>query len=569
VSLPSFHEWLFVNVDWRISSGAMKGQRYTFDAFPCIEALVRDNSHEQVVMKSAQMALSEQYTLQRPLYHLDVHGRNWGIMFPTQATMRNFYKSRIQGALAANPIINGQTLRANEDSIDVFGRSLYLRYTTSEGAIATFDADGITIDEADIHNPDTLYGAKTSRRQGAMGKTFWYEISTPTYPNHGVHLSFANSDQHIWLIKCAGCGSENDLTSQIGPYDASDADKFFREYLSESAFPDSRDFAIPCVKCGKGLDLVTPLDPSNPSFGGGRWVPRYEDRDTRGYHIQIFQRLYEGGSPAVLARVRESLLGARKTQHVRRWWNFTIGVPYVPAEGRLTDSDLALATTNAYREWSPIYGRTMFGLAGEHADWMGVDVREGQYHVFCLKRLPDGTKMVSAVGWVPTSSDLRALWDRLGRPHFIMDSEPDLNESRTLVNAMGRRAYRGKFSQKLGALWAIGSDKNMVVVKRPAVMESVKSEILEGGWIFPTESWGVGAGIVKRKGSTEEEETLSRHFKAPTMVEVEVSSTGAITYDFPKSAMGGVDPHFYMAACLAWVATEMKSAPAFRLRVPR
>jgi hypothetical protein len=150
-----------------------------------------------------------------------------------------------------------------------------------------------------------------------------------------------------------------------------------------------------------------------------------------------------------------------------------------------------------------------------------------------------------------------------------MDSEPDLNESRTLVHAMGRRAYRGKFSQKLGALWAIGSDKNMVVVKRPAVMESVKSEILEGGWIFPTESWGVGAGIVKRKGSTEEEETLSRHFKAPTMVEVEVSSTGAITYDFPKSAMGGVDPHFYMAACLAWVATEMKSAPAFRLRVPR
>jgi len=569
VSRPSFHEWLFVNVDWRISSGAMKGQRYTFDAFPCIEALVRDDSHEQVVMKSAQMALSEQYTLQRPLYHLDVHGRNWGIMFPTQATMRNFYKSRIQGALAANPIINGQTLRANEDSIDVFGRSLYLRYTTSEGAIATFDADGITIDEADIHNPDTLYGAKTSRRQGAMGKTFWYEISTPTYPNHGVHLSFANSDQHIWLIKCAGCGSENDLTSQIGPYDASDADKFFREYLSESAFPDSRDFAIPCVKCGKALDLVTPLDPANPSFGGGRWVPRYEDRDTRGYHIQIFQRLYEGGSPAVLARIRESLLGARKTQHVRRWWNFTIGVPYVPAEGRLTDADLAMATTNDYREWSPLYGRTMFGLAGEHADWMGVDVREGQYHVFCLKRLTDGTKIVSAVGWVPTSTDLRALWDRLGRPHFIMDSEPDLNESRTLVSAMGRRAHRGKFSQKLGALWAIGSDKNMVVVKRPAVMESVKAEVLEGSWVVPSEAWDVGAGIVKRKGSTEEEETLSRHFKAPTMVEVEVSSTGAITYDFPKSAMGGVDPHYYMAACLAWVAADMKSAPAFRLRVPR
>ena len=50
----SFHEWLFADVDWKISSGAMKGKRYTFDAFPCIEGLIRDESLEQVVMKSAQ-----------------------------------------------------------------------------------------------------------------------------------------------------------------------------------------------------------------------------------------------------------------------------------------------------------------------------------------------------------------------------------------------------------------------------------------------------------------------------------------------------------------------------------
>ncbi len=547
----------------------MKGRRYTFDAFPCIETVVRDDSHEQVVMKSAQMALSEQYTLQRPLYHLDIHGHNWGIMFPTQSTMRNFYKSRIQGALAANPSINRSTLRANEDSIDVFGRSLYLRYTTSEGAIATFDSDGITVDEADIHNPDTLYGAKTSRRQGAMGNTFWYEISTPTYPNHGIDLSFANSDQHIWLIKCSGCGRENDLTSRIGPFDAADADKFFRDYLNERDFPDPRSFHIPCVHCGKSLDLVTPLDASNPSFGGGRWVPRYENRGSRGYHIQIYQRLYDGGSPAVLARIRESLLGARKHQHLRRWWNFTIGVPFTPPEGRLTDSDLALATTADYDSWQPVAGRTMWGLAGHHADWMGVDVRDGQYHVFCLKRLAGDLRIVSHVGWVDTSSALRGLWETLGRPFFIMDSEPDLNESRSLVSAMGKRAFRGKFSQKLGAVWSFGADKQMVVVKRPSVMEAVKDDIVEGRWIVPREAWDVGAGIMTKKGSLEEEETLRSHFKAPTMVEVEVSATGAITYDFPKSAMGGIDPHFYMAATLAWVATDMKAAPAFRLRVPR
>jgi hypothetical protein len=546
----------------------MKGERYTFDAFPCIEGLVRDDHPEQVVMKSAQMALSEQYTLQRPLYHMAVHGRNWGVMFPTQATMRNFYKSRIQGALQANPPINRRALRINEDSVDVYDRSLYLRYTTSEGAIATFDADGITIDEADIHNPDTLYGAKTSRRQGAMGQTFWYEISTPTYPNHGIDLSFSTSDQHIWLIRCSSCGGENDLTSQIGPFDAADADKFFRDYLSESNIPDSRDYHIPCVKCGAPLDLVTPYDPAKPSFGGGRWVARYPSRSTRGYHIQIFQRLYDGGSPSVLKRVRENLLSAKKDKHLRRWWNFTIGVPYVPAEGRLTDSDLALATTNEH-SWSPWFGRHFFGVPSMMPDWMGVDVRQSQYHVVCLKRLGSNTRLLSHVGWVETSMELRELWERLGRPTFLMDSEPDVNESRTLVNAMGRRASRGKFSQRLGATWSTGGDKNLVVVKRPAVMEAVKACVLEGDWVVPKEAWSVGAGIIKKKGTSEEEETLAHHFKAPTMVEVEMNATGGISYDFPKNAMGGIDPHYYMAACLAWVAAEMKAAPAFRLRVPR
>jgi len=568
MSKPSFHEWLFANIDWKISSGAMKGKRYTFDAFPCIEGLIRDDSKEQVVMKSAQMALSEQYTLQRPFYHMDVWGQNWGVMFPTQATMRNFYKSRIQGSLAANPPINRTAQRINEDSVDVFDRSLYLRYTTSEGAIATFDADGITIDEADIHNPDTLYGAKTSRRQGAMGDTFWYEISTPTYPNHGIDLSFSNSDQHIWLIKCAGCGAESDLTTRIGPYDASDADKFFREYLAESRIPDSRDYHIPCHKCGKPLDLVTPLDPSNPSFGGGRWVPRYEGRGARGYHIQIFQRLYDGGSSSVLKRVRENLLGARKTAHVRRWWNFTIGVPYVPAEGRLTDDDLALATVHDYGDWIRLVSNTMWGLSQVNPDWMGVDVRAGQYHVVCLKRLPSGGKVLSHVGWVSSSMELKMLWERLGKPIFLIDSEPDVNESRIMVQSMGRRAYRGKFSQRLGATWST-SDRQMVVVKRPSVMEAVKDSILGTDWVVPREAWSVGAGIESKKGSATEEETLSTHFKAPTLVEVELAATGGVSYDFPKNAMGGVDPHFYMAACLAWVACDMKATPAFGLRVPR
>lgn len=557
----SLLDWLYVDMDWRISSGAWKGRRYDLDTFPCQEAIVVDESAHISVMKSAQMAISEHFTIQRPFFHLAM-GHNWGILFPNQGAMRKFFTTRLKAAIAVNPRVRRFVSAENEGNITAWERTMYLRYTTTETAIATYDADGNTCDETDMHNQETLYGAKTSRMQGSMDEVGWYDVSTPTYPKFGIHQEHLNSDQHTWHIHCEHCQKENDLTRRIGEFDIAEADKFFRDYLGR--YERWEDFHIPCSHCGRPIDPVVKYNPNRPSEGGGRWVAAYPSRDHRGYHLQVFQRLYTGGTPRVLARMRESLLRANRPEHLKRWWNYVLGVPYTPPEGRITTELIEQASTMAHEDrWTrDRMFPNVFLIEGQRVNWMGVDVRAGQYHIFGLAHGGGDKELVTLVGWVAESWEVRNLWERMGEPVFVLDAEPDTNEGRTMVKAMGRMAYRAKFQKGIYKLWQETGEKRYLIVNRPKIMEAVKAAIETRRWSVPTAAWNVGSGVFTTSADNGVEETLADHFKAPMMIRHEDPVSGNTVYDFPKDAMSGVDPHFYMAACLAILAMEVRASPA-------
>ena len=568
----SFHEWFFAVCDWKISSGMMRGQRFTFDAFPCQMEICRDDALQQVIMKSAQMAISEQFTLARPFWAVDNLGVNWGILFPTQQAMRNFFRTRIKGALTVNPYLRHKTTAENEANITAFDREIFLRYTTTETAIATFDADGVTVDEQDFHNQGSLFGAKTSRTQGAMGETMWYDVSTPSFPNFGIHKAYLTSNQCVWLIKCQHCGHENNLSKKLGPFDVADIQEYFLDFLNEDSFASWEDYYIPCTGCGKAIDPVRSYNPSKPSEGGGRWVPLYPRRDVHGYHLQIFQRLYSGGTPMVLRRVRKALVEAGDDPtRVRRWWNFTLGMPYVSREGSLGSGDIERVTTHDYDKlWAQDFAyRNAFNLKKIKSDWMGVDVRAGQYHFIEFKRLTDELWLLCGAGWVQTTMELLEYWRRRGKPVFVIDAQPDTNDTRTTVKAVGRRARRASFSGSVNVLWQPSGDKQHIVVNRASSMEAVKSLIESMGLLVPAPAWKVGSGIVKEVGTERKEETLEDHFRAPVMIRSYSETVASEVYDFPRDAMGGIDPHFFMAASLAYIGSQLQAAPARSIKVPR
>lgn len=569
--MVSFHEWLMAQVDWRVSSGAMKGKRFTFDAFPCQIDIVRDESRSIAIIKSAQMAASEQFTVARPFYYMDVHKINWGILFPDQGAMRNFFKTRLKASIHANRHIRQRVTAENEGNIDAFGYTLFLRYTTTEAAIATFDANGVTVDEMDLHNKETLFGARTSRTQGSMDQPFWHEISTPTFPKAGIHQSFLDGNQFVWLVRCQSCQYDNDMTSRVGQFDSAQIEEFFTEFLNEKRFPRWQDYFVPCSECGKKIDPVVRFDPAKHSFGGGRWVARYPDRDAHSYHLQIWQRLYRAGTPEVLQRMKRSLQGADTPEKKARWHNSTVGLVYVPREGKLLDEDLDKASTSIYDE---VWVRDMlypdvYRIHGEDWDWMGTDIRDGQYHVFGLKRFSDTRNLVVGVGWVRDGSQLRELWERMGEPFHVPDQLPDVNATRVLAKSMGRRCARGSLGKGLQITFAPINEDGIILISRPKVMEAVKASIESMSWIVPRPAWNVGAGIFQERGDKRREDTLRDHFKAPTMVKEYSAAVGNYVYDFPHDAMGGIDPHYFMAACFAYVASKTARAPSHAITIPR
>lgn len=561
-----------LKADWRISSGRLAGQPYTFDAFPCQIDMVRDEALNQVVMKSAQMAVSELFSLARPYWAMDELGVNWGVMFPTQSAMRAFFNTRMKAANVANSFVKPNVTAENENNISAFGRTCYLRYTSTESAIATFDASGITVDEQDLHEPDPLYGVRVSRSQGEMEETRWYDISTPSYPNTGIHHSYMMTDQKVWMTKCGACNYENVLSEKIGTFDARDIEKFFLEFLSEERFPGGwKDFFIPCSSCGKPIDPVARLDKVAPGESGGRWVKRFQKRESSGYHLQIFQRHYAAGTPQVLNYLRSGLMRASKPEHVRRWWNTSIGLPFIPKEGRLDDEDLRKASTEAYDDrWhrDPYLNHVM-QVDGMPVAWLGVDVRDRQYHLAGLKQAPEGRYALTALGWAANTTELHDLWERLDRPVFLIDALPDTNESRRLVDSMHHRGWRGKFTAGINTLWQETNDEKLIVVNRPRIMEIVNAYIKSRQVIMPRAALATGSGIFQNKGDVRSEETFADHLKAPIMVKRDSDLSGNEVYDFPKDAMGGIDPHYYMALSLAIVATELRGAPGKIIIIPR
>lgn len=565
----SFLDWLFVTADWKISSGRMKKRRYDFEAFPCQIDLARDESDDLSVMKSAQMAISEMFTIARPFWQMDVQRRNWGILFPTQTAMRDFFRSRLKAALSATTYLRKNVSGENESTITAFGRSLFLRYTTTDAAISTFDADGATVDELDLHNMDNLYGAMVSRTQGSYDDTPWYKVSTPTYPMFGVHQELLTSDHRVWLIRCGGCGYENDLTEKIGEYDAHDIELYFKDFLSDERFPRWEDYYVPCSGCGKPIDPVARLDSVGAGETGGRWVARHPHRDRRGYHLQIFQRRYRGGTPAVLNRMRNGLLRATGDPTlVKNWWNYTLGIPFTPREGRLTDEIIA----NASRSGDLVYRLTNIAhnhvhvIDAEPAMWMGIDVRDQQYHVWALGSHGGDHKVCVAAGWVEDAAAVLELWRWMGKPVTLIDNEPNLSDTRKIVAAMGTRGFRAKFAGGIHQTWQKSQDSDLLLVNRAVIMQETKAMIEDRWWVVPEALWDVGSGITHR--FTKQEETARDHFKAPVMVKRDDARTGNTVYDYPLEAMGGVDPHFFMAACLAQVATKVRAAPGFVARRP-
>ncbi len=422
---------------WTMAHRTIGGQ--ALDHLPPIMELMRDPHPFVVVMKAAQVGLSEA-AINLALYATDrAHaGRgNVSYFMPTQTLMDDFTQGRIDPALQNSAYLRGRLqpeppARKGADSkhLKHLGAGfLYLRGADSRRQLSSIPADWVLLDEYDLMAQGTLQLARkrlSSSRDGRL-----WVLSTPRLPEAGIHELFLRSDQRHYAIPCAGCGREQALR-----------------------WPEN-------VDCGRELVVCAGCRQPLDTQAAGRWMPQAPGNSAiHGYHLN---RLY---SPwldlhALIEASQETAPAALRVFH-----NADLGQPFCPPGGGLTVDVL-----DRCRQ-----GYDLRQYRGQECV-MGVDVGT-VLHVVIRERADDGRRLraeqrpgrlwyAGEVRW----EELEALRERFNVQHGLIDALPEMYQARRLAEQSAGRIWLAYYDrQQAGHEYQPGS---------PAVLHLNRTEALD------------------------------------------------------------------------------------------
>jgi len=327
----------------------------TFVNHPYLEEIYRDEADKLVIMKGAQVGMSEM-CIARAFYWTGLLKYITAYYFPTRDSLESYSHARIDTAiersaelkdLVTNPDVSklkGIKPTMNVKLKEVNGRFIYFQGAQKRSQMLAVDADGIILDEFDEFS-DEAVAAIRQRLAGSPAKKE-LNLSTPKYPNRGIHEAFKETDQRVYELRCERCGRWAAL-----------------EFPDSVIKRDGRWF-FGCAFCGAELDRFA-RDPDH-----ARWVATAaENRDIHGYHVPGL--LSPGRSAESIMREgqqAEERGGARLSE-----FNWSVlGIPYAPKGSQLTAEALdACIARGAADAENPAY-KIPVGTAT--AAVMGVDV---------------------------------------------------------------------------------------------------------------------------------------------------------------------------------------------------
>lgn len=279
----------------------------------------------QCMMKGAQQGYTAMNTLR--VLHGMIYGKYpQGVfyLFPTSTHAIDFAREKFDPLIACNPCIarfvSGAAIRGKKTdnaTMKKIGNSfLYLRGARvthkiggekkSSLKLKSNSADCVVFDEVDEMDPFMVTQA-LARMYHSDVKEERY-LSTPTIDDWGISKLYNESDQRVWMVKCAACNHETCLELE------------FPDCIKE----DGKGGAYrACMKCGKKIF------PDN-----GHWVTRYPGRDMTGWWtsnlISHFVRPID-----ILKAYRNPPNG-----NMSEVYNSMLGMPYTDVESRLTPSQV-------------------------------------------------------------------------------------------------------------------------------------------------------------------------------------------------------------------------------------
>jgi hypothetical protein len=399
-------------LSWAEKYRRIDDQDFSLDRFKPLVAIYEDEHPDIVVMKPAQVGVSE-WAISRTLHTLDVGARyyrergvfperkaglNVGYLFSTDKALSAFSKERFSSIVTETSRLTNLFTDYDDVTFKQAGQSyLHLRGGKSTAGLKSFAADELFLDEYDEIPPAQM--SLALKRLRASSLKFLRRLSTPTFPDKGIHAAYLESDQCVWEVHCPRCGGWNELDFFRDVRVAGEVWETWRYWDAQRIRNSVIDTA--CPGCKEPLDRC----------GEGRWrAQRPEVTGVRGYHVPALCFPFVSLATLAVTAISEDPVV------VTEFYRSDLGLPYEPAGSRVTEDML--------RQLSHELDHGKLPDTAWRNTTMGVDVG-ARFHYRVSSTGADGKRYVRAMGSVRGWDGLDELMRTFKVRHCVIDALPE------------------------------------------------------------------------------------------------------------------------------------------------
>lgn len=398
-----------------------------------------DEHHDIVCRKSAQCGGSVCFIFKAG--HVAGHQReNVIYVLPTQNIVKDFVQPKVDPLIASNPAFAKLVTKDSVSLKQVGDRFLYFKGASSEREAIAISGDLLILDELDRMPDMSVVNTYDSRLQASKHPRRW-RLSNPSGINFGIDALYLNSDQRHWFITCPSCKWEYFIDFE--PTDE-------RNHFLMKQYRDGRD-TRPAFVCGKCLKEL-----SNDDRKNGRWIRRYNNRDSHGYWINQLM------VPYVSAR---RVLDQYEESNIEFFHNFVLGKAYTPSDMRVDRATILRACVPSTIAHT--------GVA------MGVDQKASDLQ--WVAGTPQGIFAYGHAKSWEEIEDLKLMWQAV----LVMDAAPYPTGPKKLAEKYPD-AYMCYFPNRVfqGINAVEWKDNSVVQADRTRLLDIVAAEISEAKLIF-------------------------------------------------------------------------------------
>lgn len=310
---------------WAVHRRVMQdGSAYSLEDYPYVAGVLDSRAKKNWVMKGAQVGLTEA-GITIALYELDRHGRDVLYYFPTGKMAERFSKTRFASAINLSPYLSSVVTNDSVVLKQIGNATLHILGANSMANLKGTASGRLMFDELDEWTERQIYLAE-ERASGQKNddKIIW-GLSTPKYPNMGIHKQYLTSTREEFEFPCPHCGKGARLHWE-------DSFEVRGEAIDD---PRTHESYIKCPHCQKEL----PHRHKKQWLREGKWVQTNPDADpalSRGFWLPQFYSPTVSPGEIAIAYLR----GFGDEDARREFHNSKLALPYIEDAHKVTDEQI-------------------------------------------------------------------------------------------------------------------------------------------------------------------------------------------------------------------------------------